>query len=64
MSKHETWRTRKFWESTGGLLIEEFEVVKKSNTSARRLIDGVIVLGEETKFIIQLSLILLGKMWL
>ena len=29
MSKHETWRTGKFWESIGGLLIEEFEVVKK-----------------------------------
>lgn len=49
MSKHETWRTRKFWESIGGLLIEEFEVVKKSESSARRLIDGVIVLDEETR---------------
>lgn len=47
MSKHETWRTRKYWEEVGGLLIEEFVAVSASDTHGRRLIDGVIVLNEE-----------------
>ena len=48
MSKHETWRTRKYWEQSGGLLIEEFLAIKsnKAKSTAKRLIDGVIVLGE------------------
>jgi hypothetical protein len=49
MSKHESWRTRHYWQSIGGLLIEEFLVVPRSSKEgiARRLIDGVIVLDEE-----------------
>ena len=50
MSKHESWRTRKYWESLdNGLLIEEFQAIpqKKDKSIARRLVDGVIVLGEE-----------------
>lgn len=47
MSKHETWRTRAYWKKTGGLLIEEFEVVPKVAGHARRLLDGVIVLNEK-----------------
>jgi len=46
MSRHETWRTRKYWEKIGGLLIEEFIAVRKSPTTGTRLIDGVIVLEE------------------
>ena len=51
MSKHETWRTRKYWGSVGGLLIEEFLAVKNNTdkTVAKRLIDGVVVLGEPSK---------------
>ena len=51
MSKHETWRTRKYRESVGGLLIEEFMLVAKSRDGrqAQRLLDGLIVLGEEKK---------------
>ncbi|MBN8585355.1 MAG: hypothetical protein J0M37_09680 [Ignavibacteria bacterium] len=49
MSRHETWRTRKYWESVGGLLIEEFCVIRKGVNNGTRLIDGVIVLGESTK---------------
>jgi len=50
MSKHETWRTRQYWESVGGLLIEEFLAIKANtkNNVRKRLIDGVIVLGEKT----------------
>lgn len=48
MSKHETWRTRKYWESVGGLLIEEFVAVRRSKNQGQRLIDGVIILGEKT----------------
>ena len=49
MSKHETPLTRRYWESVGGTLIEEFPAVRRSKTHGPRLIDGVIVLGEETK---------------
>lgn len=48
MSKHETWRTIKYWETIEGLLIEEYLVipVSKDKTVGKRLIDGIIVLGE------------------
>jgi hypothetical protein len=46
MSKHETWRTRKYWEQVGGLLIEEFLAVSGDKEKGSRLIDGVIVLNE------------------
>lgn len=46
MSKHETWRTRKYWEQVGGLLIEEFIAVSGSEHQGRRPIDGLIVLNE------------------
>lgn len=49
MSRHETWRTRKYWQSVGGYLIEEFHAIKASRNKqiGKRLIDGVIVLGEQ-----------------
>ena len=43
MSKYETPLTLKFWEQTGGTLIEEYHVVKKTKESANRWIDGVIL---------------------
>ena len=48
MSKHESWRTRLYWESVGGLLIEEFTAVKldRSSNIGKRQLDGLIVLGE------------------
>jgi hypothetical protein len=48
MSKHETRMTRKYWESIGGLLIEEFVAVKGNKNQGRRSLDGVVVLGEPT----------------
>lgn len=48
MSKHETWRTRKYWENIGGLLIEEFIAIHGNEFQGRRPIDGLIVLNEET----------------
>lgn len=48
MSKNETWRTRKYWESVGGLLVEEFMAIQRNENNGQRLIDGVIVLGEKT----------------
>ena len=49
MSKNETWRTRKYWETIGGLLIEEYYAIpgNKEKNVGKRLIDGIIVLGEE-----------------
>ena len=49
MSKHETWRTKLYWESVGGLLIEEFMSVKGNKDQGKRPVDGLIVLGEKTK---------------
>ena len=49
MSKKETWRTRLYWEIVGGFLVEEFNATKLDRAAgvARRLIDGVIISGEE-----------------
>ena len=47
MSLHETWRTRKYWDTIGGLLIEEFVAVDGKKEQGRRPIDGIIVLGEK-----------------
>lgn len=49
MSKHETWRTSKYWDRIGGLLIEEFVAVPGTRTQGRRPIDSVIVLNEDKK---------------
>ena len=46
MSKKETPLTRRYWDSVGGALIEEFPAVRKGVGNAQRLLDGVIVLGE------------------
>ena len=43
MSKHESWRTRLYWETIGGTLIEEFVAVKRTPTQGRRLLDGLII---------------------
>ena len=49
MSKNETWRTKLYWESVGGLLIEEFMSVKGNKEQGKRPVDGLIVLGEKTE---------------
>jgi hypothetical protein len=48
VSKNETPMTRWYWQQVGGLLIEEFTMVKASLTNAPRYLDGLIVLGEPT----------------
>lgn len=48
MSKIETPMTRWYWQTMGGLLIEEFTMVKPTPTNAPRYLDGLIVLGEPT----------------
>ena len=49
MSKLETQLTRQYWERVGGTLIEEFLIVHGSKKSAKRLTDGLIILGGERK---------------
>lgn len=61
MSKHETWRTRQYWKQVGGMLIEEFLAVKGTKQQGKRLIDGIIVLGEETQVCKDKSYNLKGK---
>jgi hypothetical protein len=55
MSKHETWRTRLFWEETGGVLIEEFVAIEGNLSQGKRLMDGMYLLGQAyfSKFIIE-----------
>ena len=45
MSKLETPLTRRYWESVGGTLIEEFAAVPRGADHSPRWLDGVIVLG-------------------
>ncbi len=47
MSKNETWMTRQYWETVGGLLIEEYEVVKPTASNGVRRLDGLIILDEQ-----------------
>ncbi len=63
MSKNETWRLREYWQTTGGLLIEEFMMVKqdKSANIARRLLDGLIIPAGETKIASNRDIFIKGK---
>lgn len=38
-----------YWEQVGGMLIEEFLLVPKAPGQARRLLDGLIILGQENQ---------------
>ena len=49
MSKHETPLTKRYWQTVGGTLVLEFPAVRKNRGHAQRLLDGVIILGGETK---------------
>jgi hypothetical protein len=50
MSQRETEMTRWYWKKkVGGVLVEEFMVVPGSPTQGRRLVDGIIVMGEKKK---------------
>lgn len=46
MSKHETPLTIRYWQQTGGTLVEEFLAVPGRPDRGKRLLDGVIILGE------------------
>ena len=51
MSKHETHLTKRYWETIGGTLIEEFPAVSRTKENAQRLLDGVVILGEKTEIL-------------
>jgi hypothetical protein len=51
MSKHETHLTRRYWETIGGTLIEEFPAVSRTKENAQRLLDGVVILGDKTEIL-------------
>ena len=46
MSLRETEMTRWYWDQVGGTLIEEFLAVPKGPNQGRRLLDGLIILGQ------------------
>lgn len=43
MSLHETPLLRRYWEKVGGVLIEEFPVVRRTADRGPRYIDGIII---------------------
>jgi len=43
MNKNETPMLERFWETIGGTLIEEYQIVSKTSTCERRCIDAVIL---------------------
>ena len=61
MSKKETPLTRRYWQSVGGVLIEEFPAVLRTESSAQRLLDGVIVLGENKAIVKHSDVDIKGK---
>jgi hypothetical protein len=61
MSKKETPLTRRYWQSVGGALIEEFPAVLRTESSAQRLLDGVIVLGENKALVKHSDVDIKGK---
>ncbi len=46
MSKLETPMTRAYWRTVGGVLCEEYPLVRRGPAQGQRLVDGLIVLGE------------------
>jgi hypothetical protein len=38
-----------YWQQVGGTLAEEYMLVPRAEGQGRRLVDGVIILGEETR---------------
>ena len=61
MSKLETPMTRWYWQQVGGTLIEEFCAVPRSRECSNRLIDGVIIKGEEFRIARQSEIDVSGK---
>ena len=61
MSKRETPLTRRYWQSVGGALIEEFPAVLRTQESAQRLLDGVIILGENKAIVKHSDVDIKGK---
>lgn len=49
MSLKETPLTRWYWQQVGGLLIEEYPILKAGLGVSPRYLDGLIVLGEESR---------------
>lgn len=61
MSKYETPLTRWYWKKVGGLLIEEYPVVKASAGQGKRFLDGLIILGEPTSMMSSTEFVLAGR---
>ena len=62
MSKHETWRTKQYWEQVGGTLILEYPAIRAVRSrNGQRLLDGVIIKGGEKAIVEAGSVDLEGK---
>jgi hypothetical protein len=61
MSKLETPMTRWYWKQVGGTLVEEFCAVPRSRDCSNRLIDGIIIKGDEFRIARQAEVDISGK---
>lgn len=61
MSKLETPMTRWYWQQIGGTLVEEFCAVRPSRTCGIRLLDGVIIRGDECRIAKQSEISIEGR---
>ena len=61
MSKLETPMTRWYWQQVGDTLVEEFCAVRRSRTCGVRLLDGVILMGDEFRVARQSEVSIAGK---
>ena len=44
MSKHESWRTKEYWQKVGGTLVLEFLAIRgQPGRNGKRLLDGLII---------------------
>jgi hypothetical protein len=61
MSLHETPLLRRFWERVGGILVEEFPVVRKAPDHGPRYIDGIIIQSAQHRLAAPEDVSLLGE---
>ena len=61
MGKLETPMTRWYWQQVCGTLVEEFCAVRRGDDCSNRLIDGIIIKGEEFRIARQAEVDISGK---
>jgi hypothetical protein len=53
VSRRETPITRWYWQQVGGLLVEEYCLVQRGTTCARRLVDALVLPERDTRIAVR-----------